>query len=376
MNILILSVTAGFGHNSTAAALSSGLQAGNATVTVLDIYKYLNEAMYQAIDKGYLISSKYTPGVYRTFYTKLEKKEHSAHNPITMLNTWLAFKFEKYLEDLKPDVIVCTHIFAARIINELKARSKITVPVIGIITDYTIHPYWESVPQIDYIDIASPLLKYRAVQRGIPAEHIVSFGIPINPKFSNSMTKTEARRELSIPEDRKTILVMCGSMGYGKMNILIRNIVLSGSSYTVLAVCGNNTKQFKKLEHMKNSSSDYDNLHIFGFVNNVDIMMDASDCIVTKPGGLTVSEALEKKLPMVLVSPIPGQEERNTEFLLNNGVALNVTDTFDVDEALHYIFHQPERLESMKKSIEFISCRNATKNLSEFISSLNTNTEG
>lgn len=367
MKVLILSVTAGYGHHSTAVALSDGLTKLGAEVQVVDIYKYLNELIYQTIDKGYTISSKYIPGVYRTFYTKLENKEHSQYSPMAILNSWLGTKFEKFLDEFAPDVIVCTHIFAAQIINTLKERGKLSTPVVGIVTDYTIHPYWENIPYIEYINIASPLLKYRAVKRGIEADHIISFGIPIKPKFSVKLSKEEARNKLSIPNDAKTVLVMCGSMGYGKMNHLVSDIVLSDPSYHVIAVCGNNAGLFKKLTKMREAMSTPENLEVFGFTDNVDIMMDAADCIVTKPGGLTSSEALAKHLPMILVSPIPGQEERNIEFLLNNGVAMNVSKTFEIDEALYYMFHSPEKLKNMITRMEDIAPVSATEKLSEFI---------
>lgn len=370
MKVLILSVTTGYGHHSTASALADGLTKKGAEVQIVDIYKYLNELIYQTIDKGYTISSKYIPGVYRTFYTKLENKEHSAYSPMALLNSWLGNKFEKFLDEFSPDAIVCTHIFAAQIINTLKERNKLNVPVVGIVTDYTIHPYWENIPYIEYINIASPLLEYRAVKRGISPDHIISYGIPIKSKFSTKLSKEDARNQLSIPNDAKTVLVMCGSMGYGKMNHLVSDIVLSDPSYHVIAVCGNNAGLFKKLTKMKDAMNNSDNLEVFGFTDKVDIMMDAADCIVTKPGGLTSSEALAKHLPMILVSPIPGQEERNIEFLVNNGVAMNVSKTFEIDEALYYMFHSPEKLKNMVTRMQDIAPVNATDKLSDFIMNL------
>jgi len=369
MKVLILTVTAGFGHHATAAAIETELKSMGAETCVVDVYKYISKFIYEAVDKGYLLSTKYASDVYRTAYTYLENKTAppSSLSPVTLVNTLCALKFEKFLDAFSADAIICTHIFAAQILNELKARDKLPTPVIGVITDYTIHPYWEDVPHVEYVVIASDLLKFRAVKRGIPEKALLPFGIPIRPKFAHSTPKAEAREALSIPLEAKTILLMAGSMGYGHIDDLVKKIRAADPGYEILAVCGNNKRQYRTLLELNGGEAVHNGLHVFGFIDNVDLLMDAADCIVTKPGGLTVSEALAKMLPMVLVSPIPGQEERNIEFLLNNGMALLVTKTFELDEAIQYLFYHPERIELMKRSIEIVRKPYAGRDLAEFV---------
>ena len=166
---------------------------------------------------------------------------------------------------------------------------------------------------------------------------------------------------------------MGGSKGYGDNVKVGKQIERIGIDFQILAVCGNNKKQYKKMLAYQQERTGQCELYPFAFVNNVDIMMDAADCIITKPGGLTVSEALAKNLPMILVDPIPGQEERNSEFLLNNGIASLVTKTFPLDEAMYHLFKNPERLESVRTIIKAISHPNATEELVDFILGNNLN---
>ena len=133
--------------------------------------------------------------------------------------------------------------------------------------------------------------------------------------------------------------------------------------FQILCVCGNNSKGKKEIEEVQWNKKIY----TYGFVDNVDIMMDASDCIITKPGGLTTSELLAKKLPAILMNPIPGQEDRNMEFLVNSGAAVIATDTFPVDEALYEIMNNPWRMELLKQSVEHIGKPNSTKDVCDFI---------
>ncbi|MEG2377728.1 MAG: glycosyltransferase, partial [Clostridia bacterium] len=353
MRVLILSITAGQGHHAAGKSVSDALVAQGATVQTIDVYKEINRLLYDGVNRGYLFSTKYAPAAYRHFYTLFENRDKSGKYSITTLvNMLLGNKFEHFIEDFAPNAIVCTHIFSAQVINELKRQSRyLDVPTLGIVTDYTLHPFWQDVPYIEYIDLASELLYNKAIRRGIERERLCAFGIPVQEKFSEKIPKAEARERLGLPTDARVALLMAGSMGYGNMAAIADEICSLDMNIQILAVCGRNTRQQKKLLELM----PRDNLHIFGFIDNVDVMMDAADCIITKPGGLTVTEAMAKKLPMILINPIPGQEERNVDFLLNNGIALSVNKSFTVDDAMYYLFECPGRLESIEERLNAIA---------------------
>lgn len=371
MRVMILSVTAGFGHHATAKAVSDMLRDQGVIVETVDVYAYISKIVKETIDKGYLFTSKHTQELYRLAYLLAENRGTGYFSTrlsiINIVNALGASKSARIVNDFAPDVIVCTHVFAAQLVDDLKKRKLLSTPTIGIITDYTLHPYWEEVPHIEYIVTASELLNHRASKKGIDTKRILPFGIPIHPKFNHVIHQSEARARLGLEPDRPTILMMGGSMGYSDNRKLIQQLNLCGLPFQLIVVCGNNKKQYADMLSMKDRMNGLCTLHPYGFVHNVEEMMSAADCIITKPGGLTVSEALAKNLPMILVNPIPGHEERNVEFLMNNGMACLVTKTFPVDEAVYHLFKSPNRLRTVRETMSAIAHPDATERLCRFI---------
>ena len=371
---MILSVTVGNGHNATAKAIGDMLSSKGVEVKIIDTYKCVNKIVQKAIDKGYTLSIKHTKELYRLGYRFAEdygsERVINHLNLINLMNIIGVSKFSDILYEYSPDVIVCTHVFAAQLVNELKKRNLTDVFTIGIITDYTIHPYWENVPFINKIVLASSLLEYRAIKRGISKECLLSYGIPVNPKFNENTSKEIACKELGIEISKPTVLLMGGGLGYGKYLKTIKKLCKMDIDMQLLVVCGSNKKQFDDIQCYLSRYTGSIKIYLYSFVNNVDIMMSVSDCIITKPGGLTVSEALVKNLPLILIKPIPGQEERNTEFLLNSGVALKSSSTYDVDECVYQLLRNDVQRERMRETMNLLTPKNATENLCNYIMDL------
>jgi processive 1,2-diacylglycerol beta-glucosyltransferase len=365
VKVLILTVTAGYGHHATAKALEKELTQRGATVEVIDVLKQINKLLQEAFAKGYLLSTKFGKEAYKKLYALMEQKgqKTSKYNFGNMAPALMALRFEDFIDSFNPDVIICTHVTAAHVVSEVKRNCK-TAPAIGIVTDYTLHPFWEDATRVEHIVLASELLTHRAVALGIDESRILPLGIPVQPKFKNKMSKFQAREKLNLKQDSPVVLVMGGSMGYGGITKLVES--LKDTNMQILAVSGSNKRQFNKLSQIE----EYPNLSVFGFVNNIDELMDAADCIITKPGGLTVSESMIKGLPMILANPIPGQEERNTEFLMNLGLALKASKTFSVTEALGFLFFNPKRRELMTENMKLYAKPNATEDICDFVFSI------
>jgi processive 1,2-diacylglycerol beta-glucosyltransferase len=364
LKVLILSVTAGYGHHAAARAVSDALESRGASVLTVDMFKYASKALYDTVDKGYLFSTKYIPKPYGQIYSALEKNRQFRRRTLSMLVTDLiASKFSGFIEDFAPDVIVCSHIFCAMVMDELKSREKLFAPVVSILTDYTFHPFWDDIPRVDYIVTGSEFLGCKAKKKGIEAKRLLPFGIPVNPKFSNKLLREEARAMFGLDPAKFTLLCMSGSMGFGHMVKTMQNLDSMKEDFQILCVCGKNEKIFKRL-----SKIDFKkDVKIFGFVDNVDQMLDAADCIVTKPGGLTTTECMQKRLPMILTDPIPGQEDRNAEFFVNLGAAVQCSKYFPVDEAVYLLYHSPERMIQMVEALNAISPADPSAKLADFI---------
>ncbi|MEG1584375.1 MAG: glycosyltransferase, partial [Anaerovorax sp.] len=270
---------------------------------------------------------------------------------------------KEYLDEYNADVVICTHVLAATMVNIMVEKNWIHATTLGVITDFTVHPLWEECRSLDYYVTPSELLEFQLNKKGVDTKKMLSFGIPIKPEFSQRMDQKEARRKLGIRDNQTTVLLMSGSMGYGKIDESIKRLDELAFDFQMIVVCGNNKRLFKKVNQLETKKKIY----VYQYVNNVDVMMDASDCIVTKPGGITSSEALAKALPMIMVNPIPGHEMRNAEFMLNNGLALYATKTFPLDEAVFALFKHPERVSDMRATLEIFGKRNSTQNLCEFL---------
>jgi len=365
MKVLVLSLPTGGGHLSTGKAIAKYMASRGHEAKMIDVYKYINPLLSGGIEKGYLASTKFVPNMYGKCYRIAERSySYDKFHILKAANSIMTKKFAKYMRYYKPDAVIATHVLAAHLIDALDDDILQEVTTIGIITDYTIHPFWDETC-LDYYITASELLTCQAAKKNIPLKKIKSFGIPIDQKFAVKIDKNEARNVIGI-ENKPTVLVMSGSMGFGKVLKHIKELDKLQMDFQMIVVCGNNKTLKRKVEELETSKKIY----CYGFVDNVDVLMDASDCVITKPGGLTVSEGLAKGMPLILINPIPGQEDRNVEFLLNNGVAQLVTATYPVDEAIYQLFKNDWKIKNLPAGIEYIGKPNATRDLCEFMISL------
>lgn len=364
MKALVLSITAGQGHNSTAKAICDYFESIGVEAKMLDTYSYLNKLLGKTVANGYLLSVETARGAYARTYRHLEKRRKTGDDKSATrtINSLLTPKIKRFIDSYSPDVIICTHIFACMIVDILKQKGEISAKTIGILTDFAFHPYWEESIHFDYIVTANEMLLLQARKKGFSDSQVLPIGIPINPKFIPDIPKDDARRMLGIDPDKITVMLMSGSMGYGNIAETISLLESVPYDFQIVAVCGSNAKAKARIDAMTHQKP----ILCLGFANNIEVIMSASDCIITKPGGLSTSEALAKELPMIIIDPIPGQEDRNTEFLLNNGVAISVTDTFPLDEALFELFSNKDRLENMRRSAKLLKKPDSTVKLCEF----------
>lgn len=365
MKALILSISTGHGHHATGEAINSVFTSMEVESRVLDAYEYVDPKLSKLVSKSYSISAAYAAKASSKLYDIAVKKNRPARKTsvTNMTNTVIAWDLKKYIQMYNPDIIVCTHVLSAMHVSKMKTRGWIKSLTIGIVTDFTVHPMWQEAQNLDYYVTPNELLDYQMNNKGIDLNKILPFGIPIKEKFSERMEKGEARRRLGIDEDLNTILIMSGSMGYGKMDKTLDKLDKLNMDFQCMAVCGNNKNMYRKINKRRYSKQVY----VYGYADDVDIMMDAADCIITKPGGITTSEALAKALPMIMINPIPGHEMRNAEHMMNNGIALFATKSFPVDEAVFSLLKNPRRMEGLRQTIEIFSRRNAVRSLCEFL---------
>lgn len=368
MKILFLSVPTGGGHHQAARAMEDYFaNHENVECRILDIAENVNSILADALSKGYILTTTITPKIYGSLYDMLDAQATDAQAEMSkqaanFFSRAFRKKLREYLDQYQPDVIVSTHLFATVAINRIAKRHPIKAKLVSVVTDFTIHPMWEQA-RSDYFITASELLDYQALKKWGTTDGVLSLGIPIHSKFEKKVPHTEARASLGLC-NRFTVLIMMGSMGYGTHTVdILRKLDKSEDDFQILVVCGNNKKLKSKIDKMQLSKP----VLTYGYVNNVNDLMDACDCIITKPGGLSTSEALSKNLPILLLDPIPGQENRNMEFMLNNGIAMGLSDTFGADEAVYQLMHYPFKSQHLIDNTKHFAKPYASRDLGEFL---------
>ena len=301
MKYLIMTVTAGHGHNQTASALHDCIIASGHEAVTLDVLEHINYRLKDSVSKGYLLSTSYSPKAFGKLYRFAEKTDNpdGKINMQKIAGTLLSRKIIDYINDYAPDYIICTHVIAAMLITGARAET-VEAPTAGIITDFTIHPYWDET-RLDYYVLPAEGLCYQAMKKGIAKEKLLPFGLPIRQIFETQEPKASARAALGL-DDKPTILIMGGSMGYGHVYEILLRLCHMEDDFQIISVCGNN----KALKRRIDETPFEKRVLNFGFTDNVPQLMDASDFLITKPGGITVSEALAKELPIIMINPIPG----------------------------------------------------------------------
>lgn len=372
MKVLLFSVTTGEGHNTTAKAIARALEERGAEVKILDTYRLSGKFMYHLIDKGYLLITSHLKLGYGVAYWFEEHRRGNSYR--RSLSRWmgrrLARRFKREIDAFAPDVIVSTHSFASKILDITKQRHGIDAKLAGIVTDFTMHPFWEEALRFDRVILPCEPLIPLAVKKGFREEQIAPTGIPINPRFANTTPKAEARAQLGIYLDRPTLMIMSGSMGYGNIVKTLKKLDASADNFQMIVVCGNNKKMYEKIQ----KATWHKPLLSFGFTDKIPLLMDASDAIITKPGGLTTSEALSRRLPMIIRNPIPGHEVRNVRFLTGAGAAMTTSRHLSLTEAVEKILSEETRTE-MLAAIDKIRKPDAVRNLCDEIVSLATPTD-
>ena len=349
--ILILSATFGDGHKQVAKAISEAVEytLPNASPIILDIMEWIHPYLYPVSLFVYKRGIKRFPQVYSYFYKKTRVKNSFS----TKLNSLFTFGLQTMLEviqRIKPRVVVSTYPFAAGIISKLKEQGLINIPAVTIITDYTDHSYWVH-PYTDLYIVGSNQVRDRLISQGIEDDKIKNTGIPVRQRFIESQPRELLLEKYGMNSNKFTVLLMGGGDGFiGKGRSTFRALESVSQTLQLIIVCGRNKKLKKQLElELKDYKHD---VLLLGFCENIQELMAISDLMITKPGGVTTSEALAMGLPLLIYHPLPGQEEDNAEFLWKSGLAFLAKTENDLILKIESILNDSRDLKSMQKLTE------------------------
>ena len=311
--ILILHSSAGHGHKNAAKAVEEACRAKNpsADIRCVDALDYAAPVYSEGYRKTYLFLIDRLPALWGLFYYFLDHPMTDAMvRPLRRLvNSVFGSRLERFVVSENPSVIVCTHFFPLEVVGRLKRSGKIRSRLGVVVTDYLPHYFWVE-GTADFYVAAIEETKTALKERGVPESKVRVLGIPIESKFEIRRSRAEASASLGVSKDRFTVLLTSGGAGIGLTGEIAKRLLAFAKPLQVLAICGNNQTLF---ENLSASAKTDDRLKVFGFVKNMDILMEASDIVIGKSGGLTLTESLSKKKPMIILRPVPGQETRNAD---------------------------------------------------------------
>jgi processive 1,2-diacylglycerol beta-glucosyltransferase len=366
--VLLLSASSGAGHVRAAQALEKAFAVrGDCTVEHIDTIQYVSKLFQRVYDKAYISMVRRAPELMGVLYDRTDQPWHHPRRRLVMdrLNTTPMIRL---LKRVQPDLCVATHFLSAEIVAWLIAKRKLRAHNAIVVTDYDVHAMWLCRTVDRYYLAIDEAAEYLA-RIGVPREKLRVTGIPIDPLFAKPLERGEARRALGLDPSAPVILISAGGYGIGPVEQLVKDLLAFEHPWQIVAIAGKAEKVRKRLDEISRDagelSSGAPRLVPVGFTTDMDKYMAAADLLVGKAGGLTTSEALARALPMALIEPIPGQEERNADHLLEAGAAIRCNNLPAAAWKIAELLDNPARLRRMRDAAQGMGKPGAAATIAE-----------
>lgn len=350
--ILILTASAGAGHLVAAEAIALALreQSPPVDVEVLDVLAISNPFYRRLYGGGYLGLVRYAPAAMGWLYDAMDRRRQGTYDALRIFVQDLnKLPATRYVRHKRPRLIINTHFLPAEYMAGLRRTGELRCPQVTVTTDFETHRLWVQEPTERYYCATADGKAYLATW-GVAPERVVVSGIPVRPGFSHALPRAEARRRHGLSDDEPVVLLMCGGFGVGPTEEFLYELVTMSAPAQVVAVAGRNERLEQRLRRIASRATR--TVRVYGFTDAMHELMRAADLAVTKPGGLTVSEALACGLPLVIVNPIPGQETRNSDYLLEVGAAIKVNNQRLLGHRVGRLLADAPRLAALRAAAE------------------------
>ncbi len=345
--ILFLFLTEHSGHHSAAKALEYAVQQrdGDIESMLLDSFSHANPVLSRMTFHTYLAMLKTAPEIWEFMYDNPEFKQRTTRIR-ELLNRGNSKKLQQVLADFAPDAIVCTQAFSCGVVASWKrATGNHGLMLVGVLTDFVAHRYWAD-DEVDLYIAPNDETKDSLLRQGVLAERIRVTGIPIAAQFAQQGNRDVALENFKLKPDLPKIVVMGGSLGLGPIKSIIRKLDTLPQPFDIIVVTGKNKRLRHDLQRRRRPRRHM--TRVLGFVENMNALMEVAEVLITKPGGITTAEALSKHAPMIIINPIPGQEEKNAQFLLAHHAAVQATKAADVARHVDEFLRNPEKLRLLR----------------------------
>ncbi|MBI3099383.1 MAG: glycosyltransferase [Planctomycetes bacterium] len=349
--LLLLSAAVGAGHTRAAQALERACRTAFPSIEVMhkDALDFLGRLVKKVYIRSYLAAVNHTPELWGYFYHHADRIDPASRRARVsrLIDRASSGRLARLVRRFRPDRIVCTHFLPASQLCEHRGADRVEVPVDVVLTDYDVHEIWIH-PGVHRYYASTGEVRAQVIAKGIPAGHVTVSGIPIDPVFSKSRPAARARQAFALDPDLPVVLVMGGGFGVGDIEEAVHRLLRLGPASQVVVFAGRNDRLRRRL--LQESVPGGRRLFVQGFVSNVDEWLDAADLAIGKSGGLTTSECLAKGVPLVVFAPIPGQEERNADYLLEVGAGVKAKDLATLAYRVEQLLTEPERRRRMSEA--------------------------
>lgn len=347
--VLILSASAGTGHLKAAEALEKTFRADQRVGEVrnIDALDLTNKLFRDFYSKLYTRLVQSAPEFLGWWYKASDEpwRTDAARLAIDRLNTG---PLVREIRDFQPDITVCTHFMPAGIISHLIAKGQIDAYLSIVVTDFDFHMMWLSRAFHRYF-VAIDETRAHLESLGLPSERITVSGIPIDPVFNTDVDRTSVLESLNLSAECPTLLISAGALGVSPAEFVVERLDEIGSDVQAIVICGRSNEVTDRVRAAV-PQTKLPQVAILGFTERMYELMKSADLFVGKPGGLTTAEALASGLPMAILSPIPGQEERNSDHLLEQGIAIKCNELVTLPYKIRTLLKQPDRLAAMRRN--------------------------
>lgn len=364
-------MTCGEGHNQIAKGIKAELDSRGEDNKIIQLYGYSEKEVAKQ-NKLFLFASKRIPHIYGAIWHKLrkrpiEKTSSIINGAIKQCKDYIWKEIQAY----HPDNIICVHTNAGAVVDYLKRQGLLEgVKTYGIVFDYCLCPYWEFSRSLDYVVLPADFMKKDIMERGFKDEQILSFGLPVDPKYTVKVDKKKAREELGLNQDSFVVVLYSGGNCLSGAYKLVKQLEKSNGDIQIVAVCGRNKKEFEKIDkYIKRH--DIKNVRLEGFCTKLDLYYSASDLVFTRGGGMGLTEQINKNIPFVLREKLIINEDINKKLFASKGLAVAMDKLSQAPQIVEDLIASPEKLSDMSKKAKELSKPNSTKDLVDFVLSIN-----
>lgn len=363
--VLIFSMTCGQGHNMIAKSLKESFEDFDATVKIEQFYD--SSKKIKRANNQYFFVCKHFPNLYDKIWNRLRKKNHYKKNKLPFFARNALKHFKNVIEEFKPDIIVCTHLYASAVISYMKTNEILSKEIITstILFDFTLAPYWEYSKNVDYIFQPFENTTRDLKNKGFSDNQIITLGMPVRKEFCLAYDINQYKDKLNLTS-KFTIMLQAGGGGIGKNEELVKKLYYNLKDINIICVNGSNKKSFANIEKFI-SKTEAKNIYNLGFVNNLYDYMKASDLILTKGGGNGISEILALKKPFVIRENMIINEKINCEFLVKEGVALTANNIDGIIKLCQELKDDNSKLDGLLENISKFSKPNASNDIALFL---------